>query len=178
VCSSDLILGDAKSKSDGIVKDAQTRSEQQIKEAQAKADALQADAERKHTEIMATINQQRGVLEGRIDQLRTFEKDYRSRLTSYLENQLSELGKSGTGAPRRVRGEGRRAREGLHQGRRPPGRVTRPTVRPVPAPAQGAGTDVYSGGLSGRHGSARDPLVTTGSCRNSRRNGCSSPRSD
>ena len=48
---------------------------------------------------MATINQQRGVLEGRIDQLRTFEKDYRSRLTSYLENQLSELGKGGSAAP-------------------------------------------------------------------------------
>ena len=48
---------------------------------------------------MATINQQRGVLEGRIDQLRTFEKDYRSRLTSYLETQLQELGKSGSAAP-------------------------------------------------------------------------------
>src|SRR5699024_4931141 len=71
----------------------------QVREAQAKADALQADAERKHTEIMATINQQRGVLESRIDQLRTFEKDYRSRLTSYLENQLSELGKTGSAAP-------------------------------------------------------------------------------
>jgi hypothetical protein len=39
------------------------------------------------------------VLESRIDQLRTFEKDYRSRLTSYLENQLSELGKTGSAAP-------------------------------------------------------------------------------
>ena len=48
---------------------------------------------------MATINQQRGVLESRIDQLRTFEKDYRSRLTSYLENQLAELGKTGSAAP-------------------------------------------------------------------------------
>ena len=65
----------------------------------AAVDALQADAERKHTEIMATINQQRGVLEGRIDQLRTFEKQYRSRLTAYLESQLSELGKSGSAEP-------------------------------------------------------------------------------
>ena len=52
---------------------------------------MQADAERKHTEIMATINQQRSVLEGRIEQLKTFEREYRVRLKSYLESQLEEL---------------------------------------------------------------------------------------
>ena len=55
------------------------------------APELQADAERKHTEIMATINEQRSVLEGRIEQLKTFEREYRVRLKSYLESQLEEL---------------------------------------------------------------------------------------
>jgi hypothetical protein len=50
---------------------------------QEKADALQADAERKHSEIMGTINQQRTVLEGRLEQLRTFEREYRTRLKTY-----------------------------------------------------------------------------------------------
>ena len=66
---------------------------------QAKADALQADAERKHTEIMATINQQRTVLEGRIEQLKTFEREYRVRLKSYLESQLEELENRGSAVP-------------------------------------------------------------------------------
>ena len=64
-----------------------------------RADALQADAERKHTEIMGTINQQRSVLEGRIEQLKTFEREYRTRLKTYLESQLEELQQRGSAAP-------------------------------------------------------------------------------
>ena len=79
--------------------DAQTRSETQLRQAQEKADALQADAERKHAEIMGTINQQRTVLEGRLEQLRTFEREYRTRLKTYLESQLEELGQRGSAAP-------------------------------------------------------------------------------
>ena len=73
--------------------------ENRHQEAQAKADALQADAERKHTEIMATINQQRSVLEGRIERLKTFEREYRVRLKSYLESQLEELEQRGSAVP-------------------------------------------------------------------------------
>ena len=60
---------------------------------------MQADAERKHSEIMGTINQQRTVLEGRLEQLRTFEREYRTRLKTYLESQLEELGQRGSAAP-------------------------------------------------------------------------------
>lgn len=70
-----------------------------MRQAQEKADALQADAERKHSEIMGTINQQRTVLEGRLEQLRTFEREYRTRLKTYLESQLEELGQRGSAAP-------------------------------------------------------------------------------
>ncbi|HTM84503.1 MAG TPA: cell wall synthesis protein, partial [Mycobacterium sp.] len=50
-------------------------------------------------EIMGTINQQRTVLEGRLEQLRTFEREYRTRLKTYLESQLEELGQRGSAAP-------------------------------------------------------------------------------
>ena len=48
---------------------------------------------------MGTINQQRTVLEGRLEQLRTFEREYRTRLKTYLESQLEELGQRGSAAP-------------------------------------------------------------------------------
>jgi hypothetical protein len=70
-----------------------------LRQAQEKSDILQSDAERKHTEVMSTINQQRTVLEGRLEQLRTFEREYRTRLKTYLESQLEELGQRGTAAP-------------------------------------------------------------------------------
>lgn len=97
--TAETTLADAKNRADAMLSDAQTRSDTQLRQAQEKADALQADAERKHTEIMGNINQQRGVLEGRLDQLRTFEREYRTRLKTYLESQLEELGQRGSAAP-------------------------------------------------------------------------------
>uniref|UniRef100_UPI003D911CA2 DivIVA-like cell division protein Wag31 n=1 Tax=Gordonia sp. B7-2 TaxID=3420932 RepID=UPI003D911CA2 len=96
---SDSMLADARQRSEAILADAQTRSEAQLRQAQERADALQSDAERKHSEIMGTINQQRGVLEGRIEQLKTFEREYRTRLKTYLESQLEELQQRGSAAP-------------------------------------------------------------------------------
>jgi hypothetical protein len=90
---------DAQQRADATLTDAQTRSETQLRQAYEKADFLQADAERKHTEFMNTINQQRTVLEGRLEQLRTFEREYRTRLKTYLESQLEELGQRGSAAP-------------------------------------------------------------------------------
>jgi DivIVA domain-containing protein len=90
---------DAQQRSDAMLSDAQSRSESQLRQAYEKADFLQADAERKHTEFMNTINQQHSVLEGRLEQLRTFEREYRTRLKTYLESQLEELGQRGSAAP-------------------------------------------------------------------------------
>ncbi len=95
----DSLLADARQRSEAILADAQTRSEAQLRQASERSEALQADAERKHSEIMGTINQQRGVLEGRIEQLKTYEREYRTRLKTYLESQLEELQQRGSAAP-------------------------------------------------------------------------------
>ena len=39
------------------------------------------------------------MLEGRIEQLKTFEREYRVRLKSYLESQLEELEQRGSAVP-------------------------------------------------------------------------------
>ena len=64
-----------------------------------KAAALQADAEKKHTEVMNTVKQQQTALEARISELRTFEREYRTRLKTLLQSQLEELESRGTAAP-------------------------------------------------------------------------------
>src|SRR6201997_2935962 len=97
--TAETTVSEAKQRADAMLADAQTRSETQLRQAQEKADALQADAERKHSEIMGTINQQRPVREGPLEQLRTFEREYRPRLKTYLESQLEELGQRGSAAP-------------------------------------------------------------------------------
>ncbi len=92
-------VNDAQQRADAILADAQTRSETQVRQAQERAEFLQRDAEGKHTEIMTTINQQRTVLEGRIEQLKIYEREYRTRLKTYLESQLAELQQRGSAAP-------------------------------------------------------------------------------
>ena len=92
-------VNDARERADAMLADAQSRSETQLRQAQERAEFLQSDAERKHSEVMTAINQQRTVLEGRLEQLRTFEREYRTRLKTYLESQLEELGQRGSAAP-------------------------------------------------------------------------------
>jgi DivIVA domain-containing protein len=62
-----------------------------ISEAQAHAARLVREAEDKQRETLGDLEQQRQVLQGKVEQLKNFEREYRSRLKAYLENQLREL---------------------------------------------------------------------------------------
>jgi len=48
---------------------------------------------------MNTVKQQQTALENRIAELRTFEREYRTRLKTLLESQLEELESRSTTAP-------------------------------------------------------------------------------
>jgi hypothetical protein len=74
-----------------MMADARNRSEAVEREARGKATALTQEAERKRHEIIGGLERRKTTLEKRIEDLRTFEREYRSRLTSYLESQLRDL---------------------------------------------------------------------------------------
>jgi DivIVA domain-containing protein len=67
-----------------------------ISEAQAHATRLVREAEQKQRETLGDLEQQRQVLQGKVKQLESFEREYRSRLKAYLENQLHELESKGS----------------------------------------------------------------------------------
>jgi cell division septum initiation protein DivIVA len=67
-----------------------------VSEAQATASRIVAEAEAKQREETARLEKERQVLEGRITELRTFERDYRAQLRSYIEGQLRDLEASGS----------------------------------------------------------------------------------
>ena len=48
---------------------------------------------------IGSITRDKSVLEKKIDELRTFEREYRTRLKTYLESQLRDLGERGSAAP-------------------------------------------------------------------------------
>lgn len=93
------LVAEAEKKAKETTADATSRAEAQVRQAEEKAKQLQADAERKHTEIMNTVKQQQSALEARIAELRTFEREYRTRLKTLLTSQLEELESRGSFAP-------------------------------------------------------------------------------
>lgn len=70
-----------------------------ISEGHATAARIVGDAETKQRAQLGVLDQERQVLEHRIDELRTFEREYRQKLKGYIEGQLRELDASGGTTP-------------------------------------------------------------------------------
>lgn len=67
-----------------------------IAEAQIEASGLVNDAQEKSRKVLGALEQQKAVLERKVEQLRSFERDYRSRLKAYIEGQLRDLDSRGS----------------------------------------------------------------------------------
>ncbi len=67
-----------------------------IAEAQIEASSLVNDAQERSRKTLGALEQQKAVLERKVEQLRGFERDYRSRLKSYIEGQLRDLDARGS----------------------------------------------------------------------------------
>ena len=104
------LLAEARQNADAHLTEAQTRAATHLNEAQARADHLDresttranqliADAEQRAGTITTQLEQRKDALERRVEQLRTFEREYRTRLKSYLESQLRDLDASGRSDP-------------------------------------------------------------------------------
>lgn len=119
--TADQLVAQHKSEAESILTDAQNRSQNQLAEAQAQATAHVGDAEQRAQQLDAesqaraekTINdaeqraatitaqfeQRKAALERRVEELRVYEREYRTRLRSYLESQLRDLDASGRTEP-------------------------------------------------------------------------------
>src|ERR1700685_760458 len=87
----DETLGRARREADDILTKARRQSEQINSDARARAESLERDAQERHRQAMGSLVQSREELERRVDDLRAFEREYRSRLKAYLEGQLRDL---------------------------------------------------------------------------------------
>jgi len=99
-------VSEARAAADQLTAETAAATEAQIAEAQERADQLDRDskaaanntvqeAEQRRVGIVTQLEQQRDALERRLEELRTFEREYRTRLKSYLESQLRDLDASG-----------------------------------------------------------------------------------
>jgi DivIVA domain-containing protein len=86
---------------DDYVRSGQEEGERIIGDAKNQATRIVREAEETSNRTLAQLEQERSLLERKIDELRVFERDYRTRLKSYLENLLGDLDARGASvAPR------------------------------------------------------------------------------
>ena len=76
---------------DEYVRDGREESDRIIADANAKRDEIIADAQTQHQNILSQLDQERALLEGKINELRSFEAEYRANLREHLEGLLQEV---------------------------------------------------------------------------------------
>ncbi len=81
---------------DEHVAEGKAQRDKLIAEAQTQAASIVADAEAKGREELARLEKERNTLEGRITELRTFERDYRQQLRTTIEGLLRDLDTAGS----------------------------------------------------------------------------------
>jgi cell division septum initiation protein DivIVA len=108
--NADQLVEDAKSEADKIIGEARTKAERLEAESKANADKLEADARgraqsldaetaERRTQLFGDLERERDTLSHEVDNLRAFEREYRSRLKTYFSQQLEALESSATADP-------------------------------------------------------------------------------
>ena len=108
--NADQLVEDAKSEADKIVGEARTKAERLEGESKSNADKLEADARgraqsldsetaERRTQLFGDLERERDTLSHEVDNLRAFEREYRSRLKTYFSQQLEALETSASADP-------------------------------------------------------------------------------
>jgi DivIVA domain-containing protein len=95
--TADEHVSDARREADKMLNDARSKSDELTRDARAKAEALERDARQRHQEVMGSLDSKRTALQKHIEELKQFEREYRTRLKAYLESQLRDLEGRGQG---------------------------------------------------------------------------------
>ncbi|TDD69638.1 DivIVA domain-containing protein [Jiangella aurantiaca] len=100
--TADELVADSKAEADRLMNEARTRAEKLDSETKAKAakieqdarqraDSIEQEVQKRRTQVFGKLESDRADLERELETLRAFEREYRSRLKSYLERELRKL---------------------------------------------------------------------------------------
>jgi cell division septum initiation protein DivIVA len=82
---------EARRNAEKIVNDARQQSEQIGEDAQANADHLNLQARQRYDDVVGSLGTKREALQQQIEALEQFDREYRSRLTTFMQGQLRAL---------------------------------------------------------------------------------------
>jgi DivIVA domain-containing protein len=78
-------------KRDALIAEGHAQAGRVLDDAQNEAARVVEEAQAQTRNQISSLDQERAALEGRIEELRNFEREYRSKLKGYIEGQLREL---------------------------------------------------------------------------------------
>jgi DivIVA domain-containing protein len=111
----DKLVGEAQVKSERLESDAKTKSERLEADARSRAEKLDSETSARRQQLFGELERDKDNLARELEDLRAFEREYRSRLKGYFQAQLRALDGEGDGeAPLSPSSEGdtpRRLRE-------------------------------------------------------------------
>lgn len=82
---------EARRSADQIVSDARTQAQAVARKAEEQADQLKLQAHQRYEDTVGSLGAKREALQRQIESLEHFDRDYRARLTSFMQNQLRAL---------------------------------------------------------------------------------------
>jgi DivIVA domain-containing protein len=100
--NADELVTEARSQADKVIGEARTNAERLEAEAKSKADRMEEDARtrsqmldsetaERRQQLFGDLEKEKGQLDTEVENLRAFEREYRSRLRSYFQQQLAAL---------------------------------------------------------------------------------------
>src|SRR6478609_10281415 len=106
--NADELVGEAKDQADKVIGKARTKAERLEAESKVKSDRLESDARtrsqmldsetaERRQQLFGDLEKEKEKLNAEVENLRSFEREYRSRLKSYFQQQLAALDGSGEG---------------------------------------------------------------------------------
>ncbi len=108
----DKIIGEARTKAERLESEARTKSERVESDARTRAQMLDSETSERRAQLFGDLEKERDKLNIDVENLRSFEREYRSRLKTYFTQQLEALAGSAetptpsteeTPAPKRLR---------------------------------------------------------------------------
>ncbi|GAB3133954.1 DivIVA domain-containing protein [Marisediminicola antarctica] len=94
--TAERVVSEAEATAAKVVGEAESNADRVVTEAEATAARLVTEAEATQRAQLAKLDEERTDIEQRIDELRTFEREYRQKLKGYIESQLRELDTAGS----------------------------------------------------------------------------------
>jgi DivIVA domain-containing protein len=94
----DKIIGEARTKAERLETESKTNAERTESEARTRSQMLDSETAERREQLFGDLEREKVKLNGEVENLRSFEREYRSRLKTYFEQQLAALDGTGEAA--------------------------------------------------------------------------------